>query len=190
MSRKTALILSVIFALGAVYFAVTYKPGAVKEDKKTVVAGKVSERPKPRPIGNAGTDHQHIALNVFVNGSQLDFFDKKYMLQSPIVHLENDDGINVHKHAIGITLPFFFKTLGMTLTSSCLTLDTGKKYCSDATNKLSFLVNGEEMNPDDYEIIDADKVLVNYGNEDYVTLRLRANGIPKVPDDILKGLSG
>lgn len=189
MPRKTVLFFSAVIALGAVYFALTYKLSAVKETKKPA-AGKVIKRNKPRPIGDAGSDHQHISLNVFVIGEQLNFFNKKYMLQSPVVHFENDDGIIVHKHATGITLPFFFKTLGMALTKDCLALDTGARYCGGASNKLSFLVNGEEMNPDDYEITDGDRVLVSYGSEDYVTLRLRANSVPKVPEDILKGLEG
>ena len=185
MKKKVAFLLSIIIALVAVYLALTYQK---KEEIKFIP----NERPiflktPPKEIGKEGSTHEHISLYLFIDGEPKSFFDDKYMLRNQAVHFENSDGVNVHKHATGVTLPYFFSTLGMILTKDCLVLDTDESYCDGNGNKLSFLVNGEEGDPFFYEIRDGDRVLVSYGNEDSLLIRLRANSVPPVPEDILNG---
>ena len=204
MKSKPVVVLSFIVALGLIALALSYKNGgggggvvtpggALKYEKN---AAKPEEEPTlgqgslPAEPGKAGSAHTHISLVLFVNNEAFNFFDEKYMLRSDLVHFENDDGITVHKHATGVTISHFFKTLGMELTKDCLTLHDGLQYCTNGVEKLSFLVNGAETDPDQYEIGDGDRVLINYGNDDRVALRLKMNNVPKVPDDILKGEGG
>lgn len=184
MKRKFVFLISFVFACGAIYFSLSYEKKPQEKSKETKSA--FLEVP-PKEIGKEGSAHKHVNLYVFINGERMNFFEEKYMLRSALVHFENNDGTTVHKHTTNVTLPYFLNTLGMILTKDCLVLDTGNRYCEDGENKLSFLVNGERGDPFLYDMRDGDRVLINYGNEDEIEIRLRANAVPPVPKEILEG---
>ena len=79
-------------------------------------------------------------------------------------------------------LSYFLKTLGIAITESCLTFDTEEKYCEDGSNKIRFIVNREEIkNPLNYEIINFDKILNDYGSGTELDLKFKFNNNPTSP---------
>ncbi len=143
----------------------------------------------PTP-GAVGAQHWHASLVVHVNGKVIDFQDRKYMLQSKLVHFEDDDAFIVHKHTTGVTIPYFLSTLKVFLDEKCIdfqNLETPEKYCSNASSTLRFLVNGEEVtDPTRYEIKHNDRYLVYYGPLTGIQLKFLSNQVPVVPEFIEK----
>lgn len=148
------------------------------------VEGTPKENEVPVP-GVAGAQHWHASLVVHVDGQAFDFGEKRYMLQSKLVHFEDDDPFTVHKHTTEVTIPYFLSTLQVYLDDECIdfqNLETPKRYCTNATNTLRFLVNGEEVaDPTRYDIKHNDRFLVYYGPLTGVQLRFLANQVPEVP---------
>ena len=146
---------------------------------------KVDPNAIPVP-GAPGAQHWHASLIVHVNGRVFDFRDDKYMLQSKLVHFEDDDPFVVHKHTTGVTIPYFLSTLKVFLDASCIefqNIDIAEKYCTNATNTLRFLVNGVEVpDPVRYDIKHNDRYLVYYGPLSGVQLKFLANQVPPVPE--------
>jgi len=136
--------------------------------------------------GAPGAQHWHASLVVHVNGRAFDFGEKKYMLQSKLVHFEDDDPFVVHKHTTGVTIPYFLSTLKVFLDAECIefqNIEPSQKYCANATNTMRFLVNGEEIaDPSRYDIKHNDRYLVYYGPLKGVQLRFLSNQIPPVPE--------
>jgi len=118
-------------------------------------------------IGPVGSTHEHIALLIFINGNVLDLSKPEYMIRSKPVHIENLDGIVIHKHATGITIGHFLETLGISFDKSCFVDDKGNSYCNNDDKNLKFYVN-EKLNNDfnNYVIRENDRVLITYGTED------------------------
>ena len=155
----------------------------------------------PWPIDlstNPDPNHTHADFAVWVNGVKLDFSDARYMsgisadeesYDEPAEyldqHLHLHDGIGhvLHRHKPGLPLHDFFTSLGLPMTSECLTLDDyqydridagwkedfaiQKKLCSNGKFRWAMLVNGEALplNPD-YVFQDNDKILLAYGDGD------------------------
>jgi hypothetical protein len=139
----------------------------------------------PTP-GVPGAQHWHASLVVYVNGKAFNFLDKKYMLQSKLVHFEDNDPYIVHKHTTGVTIPYFLSTLKVFMDNSCIdfqNLEVPEKYCTNATNTLRFLVNGEEVkDPVHYDIQHNDHYLVYYGPLSGIQLKFLSNQVPNVPE--------
>jgi hypothetical protein len=146
---------------------------------------KISEEGNVPVPGAPGAQHWHAALIVYVNGQGFDFGDNKYMLQSKLVHFEDDDPYIVHKHTTGVTIPYFLSTLKVFMDSTCIdfqNLETPERYCTNATNTLRFLVNGEEVaDPTRYDIKHNDRFLVYYGPLTGIQLKFLSNQVPFVP---------
>ena len=83
-------------------------------------------------------------LHVKINGTKLDFSDNKYQVKSRFMHVENGDGDTLHRHATGVPVAEFFRSIKMNVTDSppCFTNDNGTKYCSNGKENLEFYVNG------------------------------------------------
>lgn len=113
--------------------------------------------------------HIHADFRLYINGNPLDFSQTKYQSVEgkeldPDVHLHNSNGYDIHIHKKGVTLGQFFKSLHITFSSNCLTLDTGEKYCNDSSNSLKMYVNGKQNNQfDKYAPVDLDRILISYG---------------------------
>lgn len=57
-------------------------------------------------------------------------------------------------------------------------LDTGEKYCSDATKTLKFFVNDEpKVDFISYEFSDLDRILISYGAETEEQIKLQLNAV-------------
>jgi hypothetical protein len=139
-------------------------------------------------LGKAGSTHAHVSMLMFVGGDAVNFCEPRFMLKSQFVHFEDNNCRVIHKHATGVTLPIFFKTIGVELGETCITLPfNAKQYCNDDTNHLRVMVNGGEVPIPDltyYELRNNDHVLINYGREEGGMLRFKYNQVPAIPIDI------
>ena len=138
-------------------------------------------------VGTVGSAHAHASLLVIVKENILNFCAPQYMLRSQYVHFENNDCTTVHRHATGITIPTFFKTIGIELSSTCLIVSPSERYCTDKTNQLRVVVNGTEVPIADlqyYEFRNNDHILVDYGTDEGVMLKFKYNQVPAIPIDV------
>ena len=121
--------------------------------------------PNNPAYGVLGSAHVHAAFAVKLNGTKLDFSDNKYQVKSRFMHVENGDGNTLHRHATGVPIAEFFKSIKMNVTNSCFTNDNGTKYCSNGKDNLEFFVNGNETKSiADYVFNDDDRILIVYGD--------------------------
>ena len=117
-------------------------------------------------IGPVGSTHQHAIFKVFIEGKQINFSQDRYMVRSPYVHIEDGDGMTIHKHATGITIGYFFKTINFDFDKKCFKMDSGENLCNDNENTLKFYINGVKSEEyGNHEIKDEEKYLITYGNE-------------------------
>jgi len=121
--------------------------------------------PNNPAYGVLGSAHVHAAFAVKLNGTKLDFSDNKYQVKSRFMHVENGDGNTLHRHATGVPVAEFFKSIKMNATDSCFTNDNGTKYCSNGKQNLEFYVNGNKTKSiADYVFNDDDRILIVYGD--------------------------
>lgn len=86
--------------------------------------------------------HEHIVVEITIDGEKVDLSQEKYNLTDRFVHLEDGDGGKIHLHSKGVYLGYFLGTLGWQYKAPCLKTDFGS-FC-DGT--LRILVDGEEKN--------------------------------------------
>lgn len=139
-------------------------------------------------VGKVGSDHAHASLLIMVGDRILNFCTPDYMLKSQYVHFEDNNCSVVHRHARGVTIPTFLKTIGVGLTEECLTVPGDQKtYCNNGTEKLRAIVNGSEvaisMLPY-YVFRNNDHILIDYGSETAAMLRFKYNQVPQIPLDV------
>ena len=121
--------------------------------------------PNNPAYGVLGSAHVHAAFDVKLNGTKLDFSDNKYQVKSRFMHVENGDGNTLHRHATGVPIAEFFRSIKMNVTDSCFTNDNGTKYCSNGKENLEFYVNGNKTKSiADYVFNDDDRILIVYGD--------------------------
>ena len=121
--------------------------------------------PNNPAYGVLGSAHVHAAFAVKINGTKLDFSDNKYQVKSRFMHVENGDGDTLHRHATGVPIAEFFRSIKMNVTDSCFTNDNGTKYCSNGKENLEFFVNGNRTKSiADYVFNDDDRILIVYGD--------------------------
>lgn len=140
------------------------------EDFKTLIQAEILKAPKAqtKPLGEKV--HEHADFAVYLNGERFDFKPAKYQSSDtnpldPDAHLHDGNGDVTHKHRKGITLGYFFDTLGMKFDNQCFATDDGKQYCNTADKKLTMYVNGKENTQfGNYEFTDLDRILITYGD--------------------------
>ena len=173
--RLLALVLATILILAALLFRVS----------RTRTEPSQYNTPEFPVIGKEGSEHTHMSILLFINDEAIDFSQTQYQLQSPLVHFEDGDGVIVHKHATGITLPYLFETLDMRLTGDCISLSEGRTYCNEGSKRLRTYLNRKEyVDWDRYELRWGDKILIDYGSTSDIDIGLRLNSVPDVPDDL------
>lgn len=128
---------------------------------------------EPHPIGYADSGdevHVHSDWLVHIDGTTLDFSAERYQTNalqklSEHIHLHDNNGLTIHRHAEAITLAEFFASLGFTFTDECITTDQDTEYCSDTSNSLLVFVNNEVIeNPSSYVNQEKDQILVYFGD--------------------------
>lgn len=140
------------------------------EDFKTLISAAIIKAPKVDVPVLGVKVHEHADFAVYLDGKKFDFTPMKYQSSdtNPLdadAHLHDGNGSVTHKHREGITLGYFFKTIGMKFNSQCFATDDGKEYCNTGDKKLRMFVNGKLNNQfGNYEFTDLDKILITYGN--------------------------
>lgn len=139
-------------------------------------------------VGKVGTDHAHASLLIMIGDRILNFCTPDYMLKSQYVHFEDNNCSVVHRHARGVTIPTFLKTIGVGITKDCLTIPSDQKtYCNNGSEKLRAVVNGAEMPVETlpyYVFRNNDHILLDYGSETPSMLRFKYNQVPQIPLDV------
>lgn len=187
MRNNKFTIISILTAIAMVGLAIMLKP--VPPTTVNVPTPAFGDNALPT-LGDIGSTHEHATLFIFVNDALLGFSADTYMGHSGEVHFHDNNGITIHKHTTGITVPLFLATLGIKMTQNCLVLDTAETFCNDEEKKLRLIVNGSEVQDFiSYEISDEDKILVNFGSDSDTDLGFKVNNTPSVPQDILDGIS-
>jgi len=154
------------------------------EDFKILIKAEILKAPKveAKPLGEKV--HEHADFAVYLNGEKFDFTPAKYQSskENPLnedAHLHDGNGDVTHKHRKGITLGYFFETIGMKFDSQCFVTDDDKQYCNTDSKKLSMYVNGKENTAfGNYEFTDLDRILITYGDQTGV-----ADQITSIKDD-------
>ena len=127
--------------------------------------------------------HVHADFGIVVNDKKVDLtLDKYQSTKSHIlhkhVHLHENKGDVIHRHSDDITMDVFLKSIGFTLTDTCLTNDTGERFCTDDTHELVLFVNKKSVkNPTSYLTEEDDKILLYYGNKNNPSLEEYFSGI-------------
>ena len=117
-------------------------------------------------FGPLGSEHVHAAFAVKINGEKLNFSQPQYQVRSKYIHVENNDGNTLHRHATRVPVGEFFRSVGMNVTNNCFTLENKTRYCSNGTSNLEFYVNGNKTNSiANYVLKDNDRILIVYGNK-------------------------
>jgi hypothetical protein len=128
--------------------------------------------------------HVHSDFAAYINDTKLDFSQPKY--QSSLsggeldknVHLHDGNGSVIHRHADGITLAYFFHTLGFTLTNDCFTTDASTTTCSDEKNEVALYVNNQKQtNNTTYINQERDRILLYVGPRNNPNLQTYLNSV-------------
>jgi hypothetical protein len=134
----------------------------------SITLGILLEQPKTASHSTFvfGSAHEHASLLVKIHDDPFDFTQEQFQLQSPFIHLENNNGIVIHRHSEGITMGYFFETLNLGLTPDCFTFDDGRKFCTNDNYSLKYYVNERQVDDiKDYIIFEGDYILISYGSE-------------------------
>src|ERR671919_2658260 len=94
--------------------------------------------------GPIGSTHQHAAFLVKLDGVPIDFSQGKYQVKSRLIHVENNDGTTLHRHATDVPFIEFLKSVDMDIRNGCFVSDDGREYCDTADKKLRYFVNGNQ----------------------------------------------
>ncbi|HED38762.1 MAG TPA: hypothetical protein ENI76_11050 [Ignavibacteria bacterium] len=181
MNNATSITISIIIALALVGGTLFFISSNKSEPKNIV------ERKQIMEIGEYDSAHKHLSILAFIAGAPINFSQDKYMLKDPLVHFEESDGSIIHVHTTGVTLPFFFDTLGIDMQNKCIILDTGLQYCNTESNTLRTIINGVEIiDIESYELKHGDIVLVNYGNDDSTQLKFKFNAVSYIPLELME----
>lgn len=121
--------------------------------------------PSPGVVNQLEETHIHADFKVYLEGEAVDFSHQRFQssdqnVVSSFVHLHDGDGEVVHFHLEGLSLGFFFETLGIVYNETCFVLDSGEAFCEDGR----LFVNGvEEGQGPDYLPQDLDRLLITFG---------------------------
>lgn len=120
--------------------------------------------------GDLGSAHEHAALLISLNGTDVDLAQQKYMVRSNYIHVESYngtlDGTTLHKHSSNVPIGEFLKSIRMDISNGCFVTDNNQRYCDTDEYKLKSYVNGNETNDImNYVLNDDDRILITYGNQ-------------------------
>ncbi len=139
--------------------------------------------------GALGSAHEHAALLINLNGTNLDLAQQKYMVRSNYIHVESYngtlDGTTIHKHSSNAPLGEFLKSIRMDASNGCFITDSNQRYCNDDQYRLSFYVNGNETQDImSYVINDDDRILITYGKENTTETNRQLQELNNLPINV------
>lgn len=133
----------------------------------------------PGPTGSA---HEHGTITVIVDGEPLNLAQDQYIFADDNFHLDGpedrieEDLFVWHVHAEGVTLEYALETFGMEVASdgSEVTFQ-GRTYSEDDPDtELVLEVDGESVDPGEYELDGSSVQDARQGNADHVRLVLNS----------------
>lgn len=180
-----------VFLVTVSYF---YQLGLTGSDSKASVSDvstSTADEVKELTVGEPGSTHAHVSFVMLIEGNFYNFSRDKYYEQSKLAHFHEGNGVIIHKHAKGVSIPYFLNTLGIELTDNCVILDEGDDYCEDGDKKWRMVVNGDiTEDPEKYEIRHGDRILLDYSSDSDTDLRVKAQAtLPDVPKELMEDYS-
>jgi hypothetical protein len=140
---------------------------------------------QPKSISNygpVGSAHEHAAFLVKLDGVPIDFSQSKYQVKSRLIHVENNDGSTLHRHATDVPFVEFLKSVDMDIRNGCFMGDDTREYCDTADKKLRYFVNGTETGSiSDYVPNENDRILVIYGDENDNEIKQEIDALRQIP---------
>jgi hypothetical protein len=131
------------------------------------------------PIGSA---HEHAAFLVKLDGTPIDFSQGKYQVKSRLIHVENNDGTTLHRHATDVPFIEFLNSVDMDIRNGCFVADDGREFCDTADKSLRYFVNGNETDSiANYVANENDRILVIYGDEDTNEINQEIDALRQIP---------
>lgn len=142
--------------------------------------------------------HYHSNFAVYINGEREGFAFPTYYEEVAActtayhdnpkgrVHMHGQVNDVIHVHDKRVTYGNFFQNIGWGIGRNYLaTLD--RVYTEDDTHKLTFLLNGEEIDSVTNRVIgNLDKLLVSYGSEDAEALQAQYDTIADTAEETNK----
>jgi hypothetical protein len=127
--------------------------------------------------------HVHADWKMIINDEHIRFTDAKYQsingdVKHNDIHLHDYEDYVIHRHADGVTFADFLASLGFTLTNECLTTDNAQQLCNTEAAQPMLFVNGERyFEMTNYEINEADRILLYYGSPENPRLTEYINSV-------------
>ena len=132
--------------------------------------------------GPVGSAHEHAAFLVKLDGVPIDFSQSQYQVKSRLIHVENNDGSTLHRHATDVPFIEFLKSVDMDIRNGCFMGDDRREYCDTADKKLRYYVNGTETGSiSDYVPNENDRILVIYGDENDNEIKQEIDALRQIP---------
>jgi hypothetical protein len=106
---------------------------------------------------------------MYITDERIRFTDAKYQSEvghslDVAQHFHDGNDEVIHRHADHVTLVDFFHSLGVTLTDTCLTLESGTAYCTNESQEFMLFVNGTRNTKiTEYITAEKDRILLYYG---------------------------
>ena len=158
-----------VFSIGAYIFTIS-------SDNKV-------SRPSSRVKTETSQDEfeeRKAAFAIYTNGTFRIFTHSRYHKLSEDVYLTADSPNIVTVAKQGVTWKDFFESLPMKVTKDCLTTGTGQVFCTNETQTLKFYLNGQRDDEAlEKEIMDGDRLLISYGNENFEVITSQMEEIPQ-----------
>ena len=148
-----------------------------------VAAAVLSQQPgSANRFGPLGSAHEHAVFEVRLDGTPIDVSQRQYQVQSQCIHVEGGDGTTLHRHATGVPVGEFFRSVDMNIENNCFVTDDGSQFCEDGTKQLRYFVNGTEQSSImDYVLTENDRILVIYGTESQEQLNAAFEKLDNTP---------
>lgn len=111
--------------------------------------------------------HVHGPMTMTVEGDEVDFGREKYQSNDRYFHFEGGSGDEWHAHSWSITLEYALSSLaGINASGETLTYEGTTYDPDDPDTTVTFEVNGEPVEPDEYYLKDGDSIEVVVETED------------------------
>ena len=124
--------------------------------------------------GALGSAHEHAALLINLNGTNLDLALETYN--------GTLDGTTIHKHSSNVPISEFLKSIRMDASNGCFITDSNQRFCDNDQYKLKFYVNGNQTKDImSYVINDDDRILITYGKENTTEINRQLQELNNLP---------
>lgn len=197
MSKKekkliTISVLVSVFIIAVAYF---YQIGVTttseEEEEPVSDVSTTTKVQEDLTVGEPGSTHAHASFVMLIDGDFYNLNRERYYEKSNYAHFHEGNGVVIHKHATGVSLPYFLETLDIAFTGDCVVLDEGDEYCDTGDKQWRMVVNGDIIEePDKYEISHGDRILLDYSDDRRADLRVKAQSTtPEVPKELMEDSS-